>query len=43
MILPRKTVLELNRLLVDTDDALEITLATNQVRLPSVPLFWYRN
>jgi DNA polymerase III subunit beta len=32
MILPRKTVLELNRLLVDTDDVLEITLATNQVR-----------
>lgn len=32
MILPRKTVLELNRLLVDTDDRLEITLATNQVR-----------
>ena len=26
MILPRKTVLELNRLLVDTDDALNITL-----------------
>ena len=32
MILPRKTVLELNRLLVDTDDALTITLTTNQVR-----------
>ncbi|MCK6391219.1 MAG: DNA polymerase III subunit beta [Azonexus sp.] len=32
MILPRKTVLELNRLLVDTDDALNITLAANQVR-----------
>ena len=32
MILPRKTVLELNRLLVDTDDALTITLAQNQVR-----------
>ena len=32
MILPRKTVLELNRLLVDTDDALHITLASNQVR-----------
>ncbi len=32
MILPRKTVLELNRLLVDTDDALNITLASNQVR-----------
>ncbi len=32
MILPRKTVLELNRLLVDTDDVLHITLAPNQVR-----------
>ena len=32
MILPRKTVLELNRLLVDSDDALNITLAQNQVR-----------
>lgn len=32
MILPRKTVLELNRLLVDTDDALNITLTPNQVR-----------
>ena len=32
MILPRKTVLELNRLLVDTDDALNITLTSNQVR-----------
>ena len=32
MILPRKTVLELNRLLVDTDDALNITLSPNQVR-----------
>ncbi len=32
MILPRKTVLELNRLLVDTDDALNISLAPNQVR-----------
>jgi DNA polymerase-3 subunit beta len=32
MILPRKTVLELNRLLLDSDDALTITLATNQVR-----------
>ncbi len=32
MILPRKTVLELNRLLVDTDDVLNITLAANQVR-----------
>ena len=32
MILPRKTVLELNRLLVDTDDALNITLTANQVR-----------
>lgn len=32
MILPRKTVLELNRLLVDTDDILQITLAANQVR-----------
>lgn len=32
LILPRKTVLELNRLLVDTDDALNITLTSNQVR-----------
>jgi DNA polymerase-3 subunit beta len=32
MILPRKTVLELNRLLVDTDDPLNITLTPNQVR-----------
>ncbi len=32
MILPRKTVLELNRLLVDTDDALNVTLTANQVR-----------
>lgn len=32
MILPRKTVLELNRLLVDSDDALNITLTANQVR-----------
>jgi DNA polymerase III subunit beta len=32
MILPRKTVLELNRLLVDSDDALEITMTQNQVR-----------
>ncbi len=32
LILPRKTVLELNRLLVDTDDALHISLASNQIR-----------
>src|SRR5574343_4269 len=32
MILPRTTVLELNRLLVDTDDQLNITLTPNQVR-----------
>ncbi len=32
MILPRKTVLELNRLLVDSDEALNITLSSNQVR-----------
>ncbi|MBL8429225.1 MAG: DNA polymerase III subunit beta [Dechloromonas sp.] len=32
MILPRKTVLELNRLLLDNDDALNITLTPNQVR-----------
>lgn len=32
MILPRKTVLELNRLLVDNDEPLNITLASNQVR-----------
>lgn len=32
MILPRKTVLELNRLLVDNEEMLEITLASNQVR-----------
>ena len=32
IILPRKTVLELNRLLVDNDEPLHITLASNQVR-----------
>ncbi len=32
MILPRKTVLELNRLLVDSEEALNITLSSNQVR-----------
>lgn len=32
LILPRKTVLELNRLLVDSEDALNITLTPNQVR-----------
>lgn len=32
MILPRKTVLELNRLLLDNEDALNITLTPNQVR-----------
>jgi len=32
MILPRKTVLELNRLLTDSDDPLSITLSPNQVR-----------
>jgi DNA polymerase III subunit beta len=32
IILPRKTVLELNRLLVDSDEPLNITLAANQVR-----------
>jgi len=32
MIIPRKTVLELNRLLMDSDDPLTITLASNQVR-----------
>ena len=32
MILPRKTVLELNRLLVDSDELLNITMASNQVR-----------
>ncbi|MCL2635272.1 MAG: DNA polymerase III subunit beta [Betaproteobacteria bacterium] len=32
LILPRKTVLELNRLLVDSDEPLNITLAPNQVR-----------
>jgi DNA polymerase-3 subunit beta len=32
LILPRKTVLELNRLLVDSEDALKITLTTNQIR-----------
>lgn len=32
MILPRKTVLELNRLLVDTDDLLQISVASNQIR-----------
>ena len=32
MILPRKTVLELNRLLMDSDEPLGVTLASNQVR-----------
>ncbi|MDD2743274.1 MAG: DNA polymerase III subunit beta [Rhodocyclaceae bacterium] len=32
LILPRKTVLELNRLLLDSEDSLKITLATNQIR-----------
>jgi DNA polymerase-3 subunit beta len=32
LILPRKTVLELNRLLVDNEEPLNITLASNQVR-----------
>ncbi len=32
LILPRKTVLELNRLLVDSDEPLNITLAPNQIR-----------
>lgn len=32
LILPRKTVLELNRLLVDSEDVLNITLTPNQVR-----------
>ena len=32
LILPRKTVLELNRLLVDNDEPLKITLASNQIR-----------
>ncbi len=32
MILPRKTVLELNRLLVDSDDLLQISVAANQIR-----------
>ncbi len=32
MILPRKTVLELNRLLADNDEPLTLTLASNQVR-----------
>lgn len=32
LILPRKTVLELNRLLVDSDEPLKITLASNQIR-----------
>ncbi|MCB4360044.1 DNA polymerase III subunit beta [Quatrionicoccus australiensis] len=32
MILPRKTVLELNRLLVDNDEPLNISLTSNQVR-----------
>ncbi|HXE40074.1 MAG TPA: DNA polymerase III subunit beta [Azonexus sp.] len=32
LILPRKTVLELNRLLLDNDEPLNITLASNQVR-----------
>ena len=32
LILPRKTVLELNRLLVDNEEPLKITLASNQIR-----------
>ncbi len=32
MILPRKTVLELNRLMADTDDRIDIAMSTNQVR-----------
>ena len=32
MILPRKTVLEFNRLLVDSDERYGLTLASNQVR-----------
>jgi DNA polymerase-3 subunit beta len=32
LILPRKTVLELNRLLSDSDDSLTIELAANQIR-----------
>ena len=32
MILPRKTVLELNRLLADSDEKLELTFSANQVR-----------
>lgn len=32
LILPRKTVLELNRLLLDNEEPLNITLASNQVR-----------
>lgn len=32
MILPRKTVLELNRLLMDSDDLLHVAVAANQVR-----------
>lgn len=32
LILPRKTVLELNRLLSDNDEPLKITLAANQIR-----------
>lgn len=32
MILPRKTVLELNRLLTDNDEPLEITVGANQIR-----------
>ncbi|MDR2366369.1 MAG: DNA polymerase III subunit beta [Zoogloeaceae bacterium] len=32
MILPRKTVLELNRLLSDSDDALKVSVGGNQIR-----------
>lgn len=32
LILPRKTVLELNRLLADSDEPLSIEMATNQIR-----------
>lgn len=32
LILPRKTVLELNRLLADTEDTVQIEMASNQIR-----------
>ena len=38
LILPRKTVLELNRLLADSDEPLSIELASNQIRFQFVQI-----